>query len=302
MEKPEITVLGKSYTHVRTRHQVPVSIYKGNGTFLRIGPKELIEKEVQFHKKLVHFGYPMARIISEGQYEDKSYFIENSLGEFHFGQLCAEDFAKNGSVSDFLFQSLLAITKKYAEAQLQTASKDPFNEEAFQKLIQFETILKEAPHLKEKSESCMKKVESHIKELPTVITHGDFNPHNIFEKGVIDWERTAHAPAGYDLVTNITQIFFFPHEGNYEYMGKYVFSKQQVGLYWSEIDALYESKGLPKLSDYANDFIFCRSVWSVVRMEKWPNIQKWRYTLHEKIMDVYLKGENLTELLLANSN
>ncbi|MDD5068312.1 MAG: phosphotransferase [Candidatus Pacebacteria bacterium] len=302
MEKSEIIVEGKTYIHVRTRHQVPVSIYKGNATFLRIGPKELIEKEVQFHKKLVHFGYPLAQIVGEGQYEDKSYFIESSLGEFHFGQICAQDFAKNGFVSDSTFQSLLAVTKKYAEAQLKTASKDIFNKEEFQKLIQFETILEEAKHLKEKSKACMKKVESHIKELPTVITHGDFNPHNIFEKGVIDWERTAYAPAGYDLVTNITQIFFFPRWGKYEYMGKYVFSKEQVDRYWTEIDALYESKGLPKLSDYADDFIFCRSVWSVVRMEKWPDIQKWRYTLHEKIMDAYLKGENLTELLLENSN
>ncbi|MDD4989285.1 MAG: aminoglycoside phosphotransferase family protein, partial [Candidatus Pacebacteria bacterium] len=222
MEKLEIIVEGETYTYVRTRNQMPVSIYKGENSFLRIGPPKLIEKEVMYHKRLLDFGFPLAQIIAEGKYEDQKYFIEVSLGEFHFGQICVEDFAQNGFVSESIFRNLLEMTKKYAKAQLDTiSSSGKFNPEEFKKLILFETILEEAPHLAEKSRRCMEKVEEHIASLPTVITHGDFNPHNIFPKGVIDWERTTVAPAGYDLATNISQIFFFPHAGEYEFMGKY---------------------------------------------------------------------------------
>lgn len=299
MENPEITINGKTYFYVRTRNHMPVSIYKGGDVFLRIGPKELIEKEVAYHRKLLGFGFPIAEIIGEGEYEGQSYFVEASLGEFHFGQVFTADFAKNGFVSDSIFRNLLNVAKMHAEAQLKTVSSSGFDRKEFENLIHFPVILDEAPHMAEKIKACMEKAEGHIAELPVVITHGDFNPHNIFEKGVIDWERATSAPAGYDLATNISHIFFFPRGGDYEYTGKYAFSKEQAGIYWKEIDALYESEGLPKISDYADDFIFCRGIWSAVRMQKFPKLQKWRYDLYEKLVEAYLKGENLTNFLIS---
>ncbi len=298
MEKPKIIIEGKIYTYVRIRNKVPVSVYKGEGVFLRIGPKDLIEKEVEYHERLSHYGFPIAEILGKGEYENESYFIERSLGDFHFGQLFAEDFVKKEFVSDVMFKKFLALTKEYAEAQFKTALPEEYNQKDFEKLIQFETVLSEAPYLMEKSKTSMRKVHAHVVELPIVMSHCDFNPSNIFERGVIDWERASLAPLGYDIVTNISQIFFFPHRGEYEYMGKYVFSKEQVYLYWREMDALYESQGLPKISLYVNDFIFCRAVWSVVRMEKTPKIQKWRYDQYEKLIDAYLRGDDLMEFLI----
>jgi len=153
---------------------------------------------------------------------------------------------------------LLILIKKYAEAQLNTVTSKKFMKNEFRSMINYETVIKEIPRLDKKITEAMQRVESHIAVLPIVLTHGDFNPHNILENGVIDWERASYAPLGYDLATNISHIFFFPLN---------------------------------------NDFIFCRAIWSVVRMDRWPKIQQWRYSQYEMILDQYLKGNNLTEFL-----
>lgn len=40
----EIIIDGEVFQHVKTRSHVPVSIYKGESCFLRIGPPDLIQK------------------------------------------------------------------------------------------------------------------------------------------------------------------------------------------------------------------------------------------------------------------
>jgi hypothetical protein len=147
----------------------------------------------------------------------------------------------------------------------------------------------------------MRKAESRLQKLPTVLTHGDFNPHNIMEGGVIDWERTTYAPAGHDLASNMCNIFFFPSSGDFEFTGSYTFSKEQILTYWQKMDEIYLSYKLPKISEYANDFIFCRSMWAVVGMHKYPKLQQWRYVQYPKLLEAYLHDEDLTDFLLNYS-
>lgn len=66
-----------------------------------------------------------------------------------------------------------------------------------------------------------------------------------------------------------------------------------IDRYFSEIDAIYKSKGLPAVSQYKNDYSFCRSIWSVVRMNRWPRLQQWRYAFYEKLLNSYLQNKDL---------
>jgi Phosphotransferase enzyme family len=143
----------------------------------------------------------------------------------------------------------------------------------------------------------MARIENRIQSLPSVLTHGDFNPFNILEGGVIDWERGSYTPLGYDLTSNITQTFFFPLGGDFEYTASYRYSHEQIAEYWKRLDAICTEAGLAPISDYRNDFIFCRCVWSVVRMDRWPKIQAWRNELHKKLLAAYLQGDDLSEFL-----
>lgn len=296
MEAPVLTIEGEAYVFVKTRNHMPISIYKGKESYLRIGPKELIQQEIGYHKSLLEFGFPIPKIISEGEYLDSHYFTETSFGDAHFGQIFRSN-CIDLMVLDSDFSKLLNVVKIFTHAQLQTANVQPFAFETFRELIHTDTLIKELPRLQVETREAMRRIENHTKDLPSVLTHGDFNPFNIFEKGVIDWESGSYAPMGYDLVTNISQTFFFPLGGDYEFTAACRYTEKQIDTYWQQLDTICADAGIPPISDYRNDFILCRSIWSVVRMDRWPKIQAWRYQQFEALIKTYLSGGDLTKFL-----
>jgi hypothetical protein len=297
METPMLTIEGKEYAFVKTRNHMPISIYKGEDSYVRIGPKDLIQQEINYHRNLLKFGFPIPEILSEGEYLNSYYFTESSFGDEHLGQIFRSN-CTNSIVSNNDFSKLLNVVKIFAQAQMRTVGTQPFTFTDFRELIKVDILLKELPSLNQGTIDAVARVEEHVKKLPSVLTHGDFNPYNIFEKGVIDWERGSYAPMGYDLVTNISQTFFFPLGGDYEFTAGCRYSERQIDTYWREMDTICAVSGIPSISDYRNEFILCRSIWSVVRMDRWPKIQKWRYEQYEVLLKTYLSGGDLTRSLL----
>lgn len=302
MPEPELIIDGKKYIYIKTRNHEPVSVYKGDGCFLRIGPKEIIQEEIDFHKNLLKLDFPIAESLQSGEHEGSFYFIESSLGNNNLSNIFKEGLSRDHIVSDHDFEVFLNITKKYLEAELRTVGSKVFEVDKFEKMIHLDFIIEELPLLKEKTLESMKKAEENINRLPIVLSHGDFNPYNIFPNGVIDWERAGEAPLGYDITTNISQFLFFPISGDFEHIASYNFSIAQIDKYFIEMDRISVSKGFPKISQYLNDFLFTRCVWSVVRMDRTPKLQKWRNEQYEKIIDVYINGGNVTNFLLEYRN
>jgi hypothetical protein len=297
MDTPSLSIDGNEYIFVKTRSHMPISIYKGQDCYLRIGPRELIEQEINYHKSLLGFGFPIPTILSEGEYLDSYYFTETSFGDEHLGQIFRTHCA-GGVVSDTDFSKLLNVVKIFTLAQIKTVGTQSFVPDTFKELLLVDTLINELPKLEQLTREAMAHIDDRVIKLPSVLTHGDFNPYNIFEKGVIDWERGSYVPIGYDLATNISQAFFFPRGGDYEFTRGYYYSENQTDTYWREIDALAESAHIPPLSDFRNDFILCRSIWSVVHMDRWPKIQAWRNSQYEALLAEYLAGGDLTKFLL----
>lgn len=297
MDTPLLTINGKDYVFVKKRSHMPVSIYKGEGEYLRIGPKDLIQQEIKYHKNLLHFGFPIPEILVEGDYQDQSYFTESSLGEEHLGQIFRTH-CNNFVVQDSDFEKMLNVVKLFTKAQLKTVGAQSFSFADFKTLIHTDLVQEELPHLKNETHEAVSRAENRLKNVPSVLTHGDFNPYNIFEHGVIDWERGSYAPMGYDLTTNISQTFFFPLGGDFEATASCRFSPDQIHTYWKEMNVLCSEADIPSLTDYVNDYILFRSIWSVVRMDTWPKIQKWRYDQYEALLKAYLHDEDLTQFLL----
>lgn len=297
MENPVLMIEGEEYTFVKVRSHMPISIYKGQDSYLRIGPKDLIQQEINYHKNLLGFGFPIPKILSEGIYLESSYFIESSFGNEHLGQIFRAN-CTDAVVSDTDFSKLLNVVKIFTQAQIKTVGTKSFVFADFRELIKVDTLLSELPAFKQDTIEAIIRVEDNVKKLPSVLTHGDFNPYNIFEKGVIDWERGSYVPMGYDLVTNISQTFFFPLGGDYEFTAGCRYSEKQIDIYWEHLDTICTNAGIPSVSNHKNDFILCRSIWSVVRMDRWPKIQKWRYEQYEALLKTYLNGGDLTQFLL----
>lgn len=293
----KITVDGKTFAHVKTREYTPVSIYQNEDSFLRIGPKDLILPELNLHKNLLEFDFPVPKIISEGEKDGKYYYIETSLGKILLGDIFWEDYKKSGFVSDDNFKILLSLTEKFAKAQIKTAK----SEKAFESFyygVHMDYILEELPHLKEKIITAFEKVKERLSASPIILTHGDFNAYNLFEEGIIDFGNSFEAPAGYDLVSNIYHTYLFPKGGDFESTRRYEFSTKQINDYFSLMDDIYLQNNFPKLSDFISEFIFTRTIWSAVRMQRYPKVQEWRYKKFEKILENYLSDGDVIDAML----
>lgn len=98
------------------------------------------------------------------------------------------------------------------------------------------------------------------------------------------------APVGYDAITAIYHTYSFPEKGIAEYTRGYVFTVEQERRYLESIDAIFARAGLPKASEYADDFFLGRVIWAVVRMDDCPRLQKWRYEKLEKMLSMYMNS------------
>ncbi len=273
---PVIEIEGKKFEFVVLQRQGETAVYKTDGEYLRIGKPEHVKKDLDLHKKMEAFGFPVAPLVAEGDHDGMYYFIESSLGEKHLGKLFAEDVSERGQISEENFQTFLSITERFALAQLKTATNVQSFEE-FAEGFQLSTILAELPHEAERIRRRYASAVERLAVLPFVITHGDFNPNNMYGNGVIDLEDSFYAPFGYDPVTAIVHINYFPDSESYEYFARYRFTEGQVRGYYAALDGIAASSGLPPLSGFAEDFEFARAVWSSVNMKEWPRLQKWRF-------------------------
>jgi hypothetical protein len=293
----EIVIDGTMYQHVKTRDYTPVSIFKHGQEFLRLGPKELINPELELHKKILAYGFPVPAIISEGEHEGNIYYIEASLGETLLGNVFWEDCKQDGQINKEHFASFLKLTEAFAEAQLKTATPER-DDESFYIGIHMDLMEKELPELKPDLIRAFEKLRERTKSLPTVLTHGDFNAYNLAEGGVIDFGSIHNAPAGYDVVNNIYHTYGFPKSGDFESMRRYEFTEEQITEYFNSLDRIYTQAGLPKISEFKDDFIFAKAIWGTARMHKAPKLQQWRYTKLKKILGEYLSGTSILQTVL----
>lgn len=298
MSKKKIIIQDQTYTHVKTRFYTPFSIYKHQDTFLRIGPPDIVMPELSLHKKLLDFNFPVPEILAQGQQDDQYYYIEKSLGETLLGEAFWVDYQKTSTVSDDNFQKLLSISTRFATSQLKTVNQK-ISPVDFYIGIHMDYIQAELPHLKDKVLLAFAKATKKLSALPVVFTHGDFNAYNLFATGVIDFGNSFESPFGYDLICAIFHTYSFPKQGDYENTRRSEFTKEQMDQYFSQMDQFFYNNNLPKLSNFINDFIFARSIWSAVRMHDDPKLQSWRYGKFEKVLDCYLSDGDVANLMVS---
>ncbi|MES2087993.1 MAG: aminoglycoside phosphotransferase family protein [Patescibacteria group bacterium] len=281
MTEPEIIIDGKKFKIVRQSRRGEVTVYTSGKFYARVGKPEVVAAMLSLHKKFDSFGFPVAPTVGSGEFESQAYFIEESLGDECFSFLFKHDFDKDGVISPELFERFISVSEKFARAQLRSATVD-MTDVSFTKLVGPDDLKDELPEFSQRISERYQQALTGLKVFPQVLTQGDFNPHNIFPKGVIDFEETYYGPAGYDLVTNIFSNEYFPSVTGYEYIRLSSFTDEQKALYYKRLDAIYIAAGLPKISDYLQHFEFLRAIWLVKRNHRMPKLQQWRYELFKK--------------------
>lgn len=276
--EPHIQINDKIFDLVVVQRGGITAVYKSGDEVLRIGDREKIAKDLALHKKMEALGFPVATLIGEGESAGLSYFIEASLGDRHLGNRFAEDVRETGTIGDATFQSLLGIVDRFGRAQLKSIVPAKDFEE-FSRGIHLDILCQELPHYSEAIGSRFRQCIDRFAPFPFVITHGDFNPNNLYPEGVIDFEDSFYGPFGFDLVTALVHISYFPDSPEYEYVARYRFTPAQSREYLESIDSIATDAHLPRLSEVKEDFEFCRASWSLVQMHQWPRLQQFRYEL-----------------------
>jgi len=104
------------------------------------------------------------------------------------------------------------IVSRYATSQASIIGKPLVSAPDFWQGTHIDMLFDELPHLQEITTNAFYKSQKRLSIFPTVFSQGDFNPHNLFPKGVIDFDMGFMAPFGYDLVTAILHTYAFPTE------------------------------------------------------------------------------------------
>lgn len=283
----QITIAGKTYTHVKTQRSGFSAIYKDETTFLRIGDKEKIKKDLAFHKKMEAYSFPVPKIISEGEFDNFSYFIEESVGDEHFGIIFKRETEKFGQIQDETFDQFITILVKFAEAQLRTIITVP-DWDSFSKGIHLDYLILELPAEKDVIIDTFNLVKNKLSVFPFGLVHGDLTTFNIFPKGIIDFEDQFLGPVGYDIGAVVEHLNWFPEDKSCERFRSYNFSFEQKRKLVDRLDEVYLKHNLPKISNYLADFDFMKGIWFTVRMNPWPKLQAFRY----KLMRSLIKNNN----------
>lgn len=273
------TIGGETYTYVQ-RQKSDIIVYRSENAYLRIGSPSAINQQLQAHKHLGDYGFPVPELIGEGIEGREKYFIEKSLGERRFLNIFEDETKRSGHTSDESFSALIALSDVFLKAQ--NTARQPRDIKTFAQAIHLSALMAELPKFSEGIRSLFDQAISDVVDFPFVTIHGDFNPANIYPSGIIDFEDMAVGPLGYDIACATSTHEWFPTEGDYEYLARYIFTKEQRERYIAHFDAQLQKVGAPPLSKHWNSFGFFRAVWLTARMGKWPKLQKYRYDLFQQ--------------------
>lgn len=276
-----LVIDGQTFELVGVQREGVSAVYRGGGSYVRIGEPHKIERDLAFHRRMEEAGFPVAKLLGAGAHGGFAYFIEASLGERRLGLLFAEDFETQGAVGEAHIAELIAIVEKHIIAQMGTRMSESAWDD-FQSGIRLPELCAELPDEARKIRERFARAKIALTLFPFVVTHGDFNAQNLYRDGVIDLEDSFCAPVGYDPLSVLATIDAMPESRDYEFYARYHLSEAHRVRYLGEIDTIARANGLPTFSEHEEDFAFCRWVWLTVGMQRWPRIRQWRYDRFRK--------------------
>ncbi len=225
MSEENLTIDGQSFQLLGTQRG-GASVYRGAGTYLRIGEPRTIERDIALHRMMEKAKFPVAQIVQEGLHGTQGYFVELSLGDASFRALFQADVEASATISADNFKSFVSVSKQLLNAQVKNAD-GTWDVGEFAGGIKLSQLCRELPaHAHEIQERFMKAAKK-LSVLPKTLTHGDCNPANMYRGGIIDLEDSFYGPFGYDVISALTSIDWSPERRDYEFYAQYRFSEEQ---------------------------------------------------------------------------
>ena len=296
----DISVEGKNFTYVKNR-LVGGKVFaaQDKSEYLRTANPTEIAGEVNLTKDLYERGFPVPEVLATGTLENgTAYYIEKSIGERVLGEIFMDETKAQGRVSDESFNVFIDVIKKYCEAQFNPKNFVPHDKDTLAGITALANVMRNnppSPEMHAMFTEAYKKASERVMALPWGYIQADLNAFNILHDGIIDFELAGFGPVGYDALTNIHFGRMWPKE-----RVAYVFSDDQVAKYIAEIDKVAREKGLPNMSEYENDFLVLKAIWSSGKdiesednPESNPDFWEWRVKMRDWCIRQYLNGEKI---------
>jgi aminoglycoside/choline kinase family phosphotransferase len=299
-KKENIEIDGKTFSYIKNR-LIGGKVFgnQDKSEYLRTANHAEIAGEVNLTKDLYARGFPVPEVLASGTLNDgTSYYIEKSIGERVFGEIFMEETKAQGRVSEESFDAFLDVIRRYCEAQFDHKNFVPHDKDALAAMTALANVMRNnppSPQMQAMFNEAYEKASERIMSLPLSYVQADLNAFNILHDGIIDFELAAFGPVGYDALTNVHFGRMWPKE-----RVAYVFTDDQIAKYISEIDRVAQEKGLPKVSEYENDFLVLKAIWSSGKdkesednPESNPDFWEWRVKMRDWCIRQYLKGERI---------
>lgn len=296
-------IKGQTFMKIKDREFNDCEVYKSlDGLkYLRIGKtKNIMKDEALYVESLYNLGFPVPRVIEQGQIGNREFYIEQSIGKITLGDMFNKEYILQGKINQITFKYFCNIICNYFNAQLNSLV-DSTKQFDLKKVIMLSNVLKENPDLDPlKVRKCIKKINKRLLTLPNVFSHGDLTPRNTFNSGIIDFEFHFIAPAGFDvLLAPLIESFWNYLDKKGEKSQMFYISHKQINYYFSKISTIAEQHGIKNILSFLDDFLLLKAFYMLAYEKKFAKVSgdtsKWKFRKNILIyfMESYLNEKNI---------
>lgn len=278
---------------------------EADNVYARLGEKQTTLEEQIHTTSLLKKGFPVPTVLSSGEYEDKWYFIETSLGNRTFHKIFLDEYRRDGVVKEASFKKYLTVIDKYNQAQMHPKNAAHVSAAEFvASLIPHEQVLPSYTYFNHDVDRYTQALNQAIDRLsgsPMGTLQFDLNPYNVLEGGIIDFELVGYGPIGYDSLMSAVWAGTWFTDYPSRYPIGYRLSSSQIEQHTKLIDTLAEKYHYPRPSGYMNEFLLLKSAWAVSDFEApqpdWPDdklaFRRFRTNVLQAAVDAYLANRDI---------
>ncbi|MET9022732.1 aminoglycoside phosphotransferase family protein [Actinopolymorpha sp. NPDC004070] len=267
--------LGDAEYELVVTRRTGVAVYSGIRGYLRIGPG--IEAELANHRLMQGHGFPVPRILADGEHQGLPYMLEESFGAVTLGDRFDDERDRTGSISEEALSTYLAVLERYARAQAALASRGGISAGDFRRLVGPDAAARLLPDLGTEILERFDRATATLADVPLSLVHADLHGHNMCKRGVIDLEEVGWAPAGYDVAT-ATFVSALCNGDLGEGPADQAFSGSQIDQASRLVDDIFSGAGLARPSEHIEEFLLCRSI--ALCAKRHPDDELWAARQH----------------------
>ena len=292
---------GERFTLVCVRRS-GVSVYRGQETYLRIGPG--FDSERRLQQAMLDRDYPVPRLLDTGEYDGMPYAVEESLGTTPLDDLFEPRREAGEAIPATDFAVLTDVVQRLARAQVAAAEPSTATSSeamsGFADMIGVRSAASSTGH-GARLLAVFDEAVASLSELPVVLLHGDLHESNLCRGGVIDLEGSGSGPAGYDVTTAVFIPAMSAPMTRPLGPARGWYGEEQVATYLSVVDQAFTAGEFRPASRHLDAFLLCRAIALCAHRHRDDAIWRLRQGVLDAALDAIATGGDVRSAVLGQA-